>query len=176
MFLKKGFDTYTIMPCDVFEVALKSVTELATKRGIKINVEGKEILDSYKHGIPWASAEGLPGYELYTAFWNLMQNAVKYSPDGSTIEVKFAEEVKDGIKHFVFAVSDNGIGILEKDKPDVLKKRRRGSNVGKIEGTGYGLYRINSILTKVGSKLDIVSPLEANRGTKVGFSLELQGK
>ncbi|WAC20389.1 PAS domain S-box protein [Luteolibacter sp. SL250] len=66
---------------------------------------------------------------------NLLNNAVKYSPDGTP--VTFRASATDGLLRFV--IRDEGIGIPEEDLPSLFEAFRRGSNVGQTPGTGLGL-------------------------------------
>lgn len=71
-------------------------------------------------------------------FSNLIENAIKYSPDNSRILVT-TEEV-DG--RVVIQVADQGIGIPEADLPHVFAKfyRSRAAKSSTIKGSGLGLY------------------------------------
>ncbi|MEP6986121.1 MAG: HAMP domain-containing sensor histidine kinase, partial [Chloroflexota bacterium] len=66
---------------------------------------------------------------------NLISNAIKYSPEGSTIEVVL--EHQDG--QIVLTVRDHGIGIPEDDQIHLFQAFKRASNVGVVRGTGLGL-------------------------------------
>jgi PAS domain S-box-containing protein len=66
---------------------------------------------------------------------NLLTNAVKYSPAGSTV----ALEVQGQLNHVTFIVRDQGIGIPTKDQPRMFESFFRATNVGQIKGTGLGL-------------------------------------
>ena len=66
---------------------------------------------------------------------NLVSNAFKYSPAGKTVTVRL-----DYIDHYlVLKVSDEGIGIPEKDLKHLFEPFHRADNVGTIAGTGLGL-------------------------------------
>jgi PAS domain S-box-containing protein len=67
---------------------------------------------------------------------NLLQNAVKYSPPGSTIIFSIGCE---GSQRVIIRVSDEGIGIPEKDRRRIFQTFYRAGNVGLITGTGLGL-------------------------------------
>lgn len=71
-------------------------------------------------------------------FTNLIENAVKYSPDGSKILVS-TEEVNG---HIQVQVADQGIGIPNEEIPHVFSKFYRSHNVknGPIKGSGLGLF------------------------------------
>jgi PAS domain S-box-containing protein len=66
---------------------------------------------------------------------NLVSNAVKYSPEQTTINLKISE--KEG--SLVFGVQDNGNGIPFEDQPYIFDSFRRGENTHDIPGTGLGL-------------------------------------
>lgn len=66
---------------------------------------------------------------------NLVSNAIKYSPAGSTVQVRLTCEDNK----IIFSCSDQGIGIPAKDQPYLFKSFSRASNVGTIPGTGLGL-------------------------------------
>ena len=66
----------------------------------------------------------------------LVDNAVKYSPPGSPISIRAAQEA-DSI---IVGVADRGPGISEKDKSRVFEKFYRGREArGRIPGIGMGL-------------------------------------
>jgi signal transduction histidine kinase len=66
---------------------------------------------------------------------NLISNAIKYSPPGSTINVELNWEDNN----VVFKVSDNGIGIPKEGLNHLYNPFYRGSNIGTVSGTGLGL-------------------------------------
>ena len=76
------------------------------------------------------------------AIFNLLDNAVKYSPEHTTITV--------GVKAFeMFAcisVADQGIGIPEEELPCIFGRFYRGQNVREQSGVGIGLYLSRQII------------------------------
>ncbi len=66
---------------------------------------------------------------------NLLSNAIKYSPKGTRICVNLREEDH----HVLLEVSDQGIGIPERDIKYLFQPFQRGSNTGDFPGTGIGL-------------------------------------
>ena len=93
--------------------------------------------------------------ELYSAFSNLIVNAIKYSPDGGAITVKWESSEFNG----VFSVQDSGIGIDPRYIPRLTERffrvdKGRGSKTG---GTGLGLAIVKHVLLHHEAKLQIRS-------------------
>jgi two-component system, OmpR family, sensor kinase len=74
-------------------------------------------------------------------FGNLISNALKYSPDGSLIEITACVEGD----HVAVSVRDEGMGIPETDIANIFGRYNRGSNVSGIVGTGIGLYLVEIV-------------------------------
>ena len=86
--------------------------------------------------------------EIHQIIYNLTDNAVKYSPPGSTVQLTLA---RDG-GQVVLTVEDNGVGIPEADLPRLFerfyrvdKARSRGAG-----GTGLGLAIVHDTVQKRG--------------------------
>lgn len=93
--------------------------------------------------------------ELYSAFSNLVVNAIKYSPDGGNITIKWENNLQEGI----FSVTDNGLGIEARYIPRLTERffrvdKGRGSSTG---GTGLGLAIVKHVLLHHDAKLLITS-------------------
>lgn len=84
---------------------------------------------------------------------NLVSNAIKYSPDGGTITLHLGMAEMEG--YLLFAVADDGIGIPEKDKPQLFDSLTRGSNVYQSgsPGVGLGLYIVKSLVELHGGQV-----------------------
>jgi len=80
-------------------------------------------------------------YQLYSIASNLIENAVKYSPKNSEINIFWGKENGDG----VFKVIDHGIGISQKEMDQVTEPfyRTPDAQDQNIEGTGLGLSIVN---------------------------------
>lgn len=99
---------------------------------------------------------------------NLLDNAYKYSKEGSNI-IFFVE--KEG-KRIKFGVKDEGIGISMDEKDKIFEEFYR-AKLGKtkqIPGLGLGLSIVSSLLSKYGSKLEYTS--ELGKGSTFYFYLE----
>jgi two-component system phosphate regulon sensor histidine kinase PhoR len=71
----------------------------------------------------------------------LIDNAIKYSPENSTIEVSHYKELnhKFGENGYIVQVKDEGIGIKREEWENIFSRFYRGSNVRDISGSGLGL-------------------------------------
>jgi signal transduction histidine kinase len=100
---------------------------------------------------------------------NLLDNGVKYSPEGSKLELKM-ETTENFLK---VSVKDSGIGIPAGDKDKLFTKFFRAANVAKaeIEGTGLGLFIVKNIIDRHGGVISVKS--EEGKGTEVSFLLPL---
>lgn len=77
---------------------------------------------------------------LRNILFNLISNAIKYSPDGSTIQCR-TQIVKDNIQ---IEIQDQGMGIPEADQKHLFTRFFRASNAVNIQGTGLGLNIVRS--------------------------------
>ncbi len=78
------------------------------------------------------------------ALGNVLDNAVKYSPPGSTVTVSVRE-----LEMFVcIRVEDQGPGILEEEQAQIFERFYRGSSGKETEGNGVGLYLTRMILQR----------------------------
>ena len=102
---------------------------------------------------------------------NYLTNAVKYTPDGGSINVTVTATDKD----FTFAVKDTGYGIPEDAKKKMFTKMFRADNVKLRDttGTGLGLYIVKSIIEQSDGQVWFESV--ENKGTTFYFSLLLSG-
>ena len=76
------------------------------------------------------------------ALYNILDNAVKYSPKGSTIHI----QVKAYELFVCIEIIDEGMGIDEEEIPLIFQRFYRGKNVNEEEGVGIGLYLTRQII------------------------------
>jgi PAS domain S-box-containing protein len=100
---------------------------------------------------------------------NLIQNAIKYSPDGGTVRVAVA-------RHGAMArvdVADQGIGIPQAELPYIFERFHRGANVDErqISGLGIGLYIVNELVTLHSGTIEVVS--QEGQGSTFTIALPL---
>lgn len=88
---------------------------------------------------------------------NLINNAVKYSPDHNEIEVglRFTDDKPD---EALIWVRDHGIGIAANELPHIYERFHRASNLDRsISGLGIGLYLVNELVTRHGGHVQVES-------------------
>lgn len=96
---------------------------------------------------------------LKNILFNLISNAIKFSPEGGKIEIStFTTE-----NAVTVSVSDSGIGIPEKDQKHLFERFFRGQNATHIQGTGLGL----NIVTKYAELMNgsVTFESKENKGT-----------
>jgi two-component system phosphate regulon sensor histidine kinase PhoR len=100
--------------------------------------------------------------------FNLVENAIKYSPEGGHVEVEVDEH--DG--NVRFAVRDEGLGIAPDDQDRIFEKFYRADPqmVRGVGGTGLGLYICKELVGRMGGKIWV----EPNSDKGSAFFFELQ--
>jgi signal transduction histidine kinase len=99
---------------------------------------------------------------------NLLQNAARYSPEGSAIEVSLAVSAECAI----FTVQDNGYGVNEEDLPRLFEKFFR-SKSNQNTGLGLGLSICKAIIEVHGGTI-LARNVPIGRGLVIEFSLPIQ--
>jgi two-component system, OmpR family, phosphate regulon sensor histidine kinase PhoR len=137
------------------EVAVSRHAFLADEKKIKLLADLE----------PLFSMEGDPDL-LQEVITNLLENAIKYSPEGTQVVVRTQEE-ETGVR---VSVTDRGVGIPADEIPRVTGKFYRGRSTEKsTKGSGLGLYLAKYFVELHKGSLDIQS--ELGKGTTVSFLL-----
>jgi signal transduction histidine kinase len=92
---------------------------------------------------------------LEMVFQNLIQNAVKYSPNGGIISLTVTPRTAD----VAISVSDQGIGIPESAMPRLFQRFFRATSVAEtsISGMGIGLFVVHEIISRHGGQVEVSS-------------------
>ena len=101
-------------------------------------------------------------------FTNIIENAIKYSPDGTSVTI-------NSILYESFIcvqIIDQGIGIPEAEQGKIFQRFYRGTNVTDKQGFGIGLYLAREVLRKQQGYIKVKSKL--NTGTTVDVFLSCQ--
>jgi signal transduction histidine kinase len=91
--------------------------------------------------------------EIRSVMSNLISNAIKYSPSGSTVSVSLAQ----GARGAAFSVRDRGIGIPESEREGLFKEFFRATNARSMTeaGTGLGLAIVKSVVDGLGGSIEV---------------------
>jgi signal transduction histidine kinase len=103
-------------------------------------------------------------------FYNLFDNAIKYSNNKPKINIKLSKTSKKVQLKF----SDNGVGLSYKDQKKIFNKFQRIENVESpsVKGTGLGLYWVKEIVKYHGGKIQVHSAGK-EKGTTFTISLPI---
>ena len=105
-------------------------------------------------------------HKIERVFFNILSNAVKYTPEGGAIHASVRAEGDNA----VIAVDDNGIGIPPEALPRVSQRYFRVGD--QVAGTGLGLSIVREIVSLHGGTLHIQSPVPGTAcGTRVTVTL-----
>ena len=122
----------------------------AEEKGLKFNVEVDPALPSELYG---------DEMRIKQILINLLNNAVKYTKEGSvTLHIEKETQEEDQIV-ILFSVSDTGMGIKQEVIPylfDAFKRVDEGKNAG-IEGTGLGLSIVKQLVDLMGGRIAVDS-------------------
>ncbi|MEP7291271.1 MAG: ATP-binding protein [Chloroflexota bacterium] len=105
------------------------------------------------------------------AVTNLVDNAVKYTPNGGTIDVN----VYTAAENLIVSVRDNGYGISADDQQHLFKRHMRlvRPEHKRVKGSGLGLFIVKSVAQRHGGDAWVES--EVGAGTTFSFSIPLKG-
>ena len=145
-----------IRPCeltDVINVGVNVMRPAAEARGITLNVQ----LDPSARGA-WCDS-----VRIQQVVWNLVSNAVKFTPKGGRVDVTLSREQSS----FQIQVSDNGQGISSELLPHVFDRFRQAdsSTRRRFAGLGLGLSIVKYIVEAHGGTVEASSPGEGKGST-----------
>ena len=115
---------------------------------------------------PWELSPVLGDQDLLRqAFANILENGIKYSANGTLLEVR----ANDDGKIARIEIGDSGVGILPEELPQVGQQLFRGSNTKEVPGSGLGLAMVRRIIELHGGEIEVSS--KVNEGTLVRVQL-----
>lgn len=104
--------------------------------------------------------------KLRSVLYNLINNAIKYTPVSRSAAILVSSYEESD--YVVISVRDNGIGMTAENQKTIFEKFKRISK--SVEGSGVGLYLVNTIVTQAGGKIEIHS--EPDKGTEIKVMLK----
>ena len=131
----------------MIESVIEQITPKAESKQIKIMYSSQS--HTAKFDIKWTQE----------ALFNILDNAVKYSPRNSVIKITV-----DAYEMFAcVSVADQGIGIPAEELPCIFRRFYRGQNVREKNGVGIGLYLCRQIIEGQGGYITVESTV--NQGS-----------
>ena len=134
--LEQNVMVFEVSMCPIRKTILDAVNLVYEKAGRKqIPIKTGYIPDLLLyHNAKWTSE----------VFVNLLENAVKYTGEGGTIQI----DVKQYEMYAEIRITDTGIGIRKEEIPRIFQRFYRSKDVENLEGSGIGLYLSRLIAEK----------------------------
>jgi PAS domain S-box-containing protein len=137
-----GLHVENVSVLDIIERATSALQLQATQKNIDLIVElSKDMPNTVE------ADQAL----LHQAVYNLVENAIKYTPDNGRVTVRTSSQPG----YLIFAIEDSGIGIAVDDLPRLFEKFYRGKQreARAQHGSGLGLAIVHSIATNHGGRV-----------------------
>lgn len=151
--IESGCIVINMKVCDLNQTVLDAIGMVYNKaRKKSIIIEYEPIVMHLSHDPKWTGE----------AIYNVLDNAVKYSPEGSVINLQLSK----GEMYTRLVVTDKGIGIPRDEINKIFKRFYRGEETEAYRGVGIGLYLSQEIMTRQKGYIYVKS-------NKIGSSFEL---
>lgn len=127
---------------DAAELVRETAESFHDQREVRVSANGRAVVH-------------VDARRLRQVLYNLIENAIKYSSEGSPVDVK----IRGNDGRFRVSVTDRGIGIPKKELKEIFGRFSRGSNARGlgISGTGFGLYLARQIVELHGGRIKVAS-------------------
>ena len=159
---KLGLDVQPVQLPQVIEGAVAAVEIAAGAKGIRIHKMLDPMIGIAVTGDP---------HRLQQVLWNLLNNAIKFTPKGGRVTVI----LKRVSSHIELSVSDSGVGIPPEFLPHVFDRFRQAdaSYARQFGGLGLGLAIVRSLIELHGGSVSVDSAGQ-NQGTTFTISLPVR--
>ncbi len=159
-------ETYELDLALLVETVVDQMFETARRSGHSVLAD----VDEHLPNDGWIDGNG---ELLERVFINLLENAFKYSHDGSVVEVRV---YGDGPAHICIEVEDEGYGIPEEEVPRIFDPYFRSSSpdLARARGVGLGLRFVRGVVENHGGTIDVVSTV--GEGTCFTIRLPVQAE
>jgi len=163
--IEEGRFGYSFANCnfqDILNIVVENAERMIAKNHLKFSLNKPDKLPTVF----------LDKDRVTLALQNLLDNAVKYTPEYGKIELN----VENLGKELRVSVKDNGMGIPESDQAKLFSKFFRAANVirSETEGTGLGLFITRNIIERHGGKIKVES--HEGKGTTISFNMPIHAK
>ncbi len=161
---RMDLDRDTVDVHELLVSALNLIRERARMKDLKLEFDCPP-------DIGWIFADGK---RLKQVVFNLLTNAVTFTPERGSVRLEARREDSD----LIITVADTGIGIPQADRERVFMPFKRGGDTGGGDnagksGAGLGLTLVRSFIALHGGTVDVKSP--HGRGTTITCRLPAQG-
>jgi signal transduction histidine kinase len=147
-------------PMDLAEVAhevVSSMQTLSDRHSLQVDASGDALTGEWDRR------------RIERVIANLVDNAIKFSPEGGTITIDMRARQDDRGEWAVLSVRDQGIGIPPEELARIFDRFYRGSNANDIGGSGVGLASVHRVISEHGGRVDVDSA--PGQGTTVRIFL-----
>lgn len=149
----------TIVVADLLNAAKQMTAEWARQQNLEIIIDCPTDFGSFE----------IDENRMKQVLFNLIGNAIKYTPAGGRITLEARHEDSSFVK---LSVVDTGIGIPDADRVRVFGKFERTNQQARQTGAGLGLSLVKSFIELHGGRIEITS--NENQGTRVSCYLPVK--
>jgi signal transduction histidine kinase/ActR/RegA family two-component response regulator len=165
----------------IVEAAVASARPAAESKGVRLRIEDRGLRIEGSDGAKGRRGDGATKESAFTVlgdadrlqqvFWNLVSNAIKFTPEGGNIVVRLSQQKQPSGRAEV-SVSDSGEGIEPKFLPYVFDRFRQadGSPKRRFGGLGLGLAIVRHLIELHGGEVQAES---AGQGRGSTFTVRL---
>lgn len=150
----------SIAPAELLNAAKQMTAEWARQQNLEITIDCPSELGAFD----------ADESRLKQVLFNLIGNAIKYTPPGGRVTLEARQDSGDWVK---ISVIDTGIGIPDSDRVRVFGKFERTNAQARQTGAGLGLSLVKSFIELHGGRVEIDS--NDNHGTRVSCFLPVHG-
>jgi len=133
-------------PCDVRAIVADTIAQFDGQSGLH------PVHASYPAEPLVTSGDPM---RLEQALGNLIGNAIKYSPEGASVDVDVRALAAEAA--VVIEVVDHGVGMSEEDRRNLFQPFRRGGSAAGTPGVGLGLFVTRRIVEAHGGAIEVES-------------------
>ena len=144
---KAESEAYTFEPVLFAMLVLDAFDQVAPLAQLK-GIELRHRLDEVDEGLVWADAS-----LLTRALFNLLENAIKYSPSGTCVSL----DVKVADNQLSCSIRDQGRGIGVEELPQLFDPYKRFASSASTEGLGLGLSMVKAVIDRHDGRIHCAS-------------------
>jgi two-component system OmpR family sensor kinase len=149
-------------PLERFPVEVPELLEEMVAAARSLPIYAQRSVNLLISKVPWPLPSVTGDRDLLgLAFYNLIENSLKFSTESDTVEVRAHEDSR----LLVVEVANSDPGIPPEDQPQVFEELYRGSNARGVGGSGLGLALVRRIVQLHGGQVSLRSRQEGVGGT-----------